>query len=88
MKEVIMLYGSLHKLEFSLTTAESEEQLSEVLAHRILKDEIRKIDTFALELLSRFADDNISSSIDFDPFTSPIESLDEINIDLKRNFSK
>ena len=67
-----MLYNSLHKLEFCLTTADTEEQLSEVLAHRILKDQVRKIDTFALELLNRFAEDNISASIDFEPFTEPI----------------
>lgn len=87
MKEVITLYGCLHKIEFTLTTAENEEQISEVLVYRGLKDEIRKVNHFALEILERFVDDNITASVDLEPFISSIESFDEINIGLKRSFN-
>lgn len=63
LKEVIMLYGCLHKIEFALTTAENEEQVSEILEFRALKDEVRKVNNFSQEILERFVDDNISASV-------------------------
>lgn len=65
MKQILLIYSALHKLEFSLTMSDSEEQLSEILSHSVLGSEVQKIDSFFVDLLNRFSEDNISPAIDF-----------------------
>ena len=56
----------------SITTAETEEEISDIVSNIVLKEIIKKIDAYASEILYRFAADNIDASIDFDPFIEPV----------------
>lgn len=48
------------------------------MSNTVLKDLIRRVNSYAAEILHRFASDNIDPSIDLDPFIEPVESLDKI----------
>ena len=64
LEQVPLLYGQLTRIEMCLTTAESEEEISDIVSNTAIKKIINKIDFNASEILQRFAADNIDPSID------------------------
>ena len=78
LEQVPLLYGLLTKVELSITTAETEDEISDIVSNIVLKDLVRRIDSYATEILQRFAADNIDPSIELDPFIEPVENLDRI----------
>lgn len=78
LEQVPLLYGQLTKIELSITTAETEEEIGDIVSNTVIKEIIRRIDAYASEILQRFAADNIDASIDLDPFIEPVETLDNI----------
>lgn len=68
MDQIPVLYGLLYKIELAFTASETEEEVSDILSHHVLREEVNRIDIFASELLQRMATENIDIELSVDPF--------------------
>jgi len=84
LEQIPLLYASLLKLEFALCSADTEEDIVDIVSHPDLKDQINRIDVFTHELLQRITTDTIDMEIDLDPFIEPVDILDKICLAVKR----
>ncbi len=68
----------------ALTSADTEEDITEIVGHPELKDALSRIDTFTQELLQRIITETIDVEVSIDPYIEPIELLDELSLTVKR----
>jgi myosin heavy subunit len=84
LEQVPELYCSLVKIEFALTSADSEADIADILGHPEFKDELSRIDVFTQELLQRVVTETIDIEISIDPYTDPIDLLDQLSASIER----
>lgn len=82
--QVPIIFGSLLKIEFAITSADSEEDLLEIVSNPDLKEQVGRVDIFTQELLQRVIGETIDTDIDFDPYIESVETLDKVSLAVKR----
>ena len=84
LEQIPELYSSLFKIELAATSADSEVDIAEILDNSELKAELGRIDLFTLELLQRISTETIDIEIEIDPYTEPVDLLDQLSASIER----
>jgi hypothetical protein len=84
LEQIPLLYSLLLKIEMALVSADTEEEIMEIISHPELKDQVTRIDSFTQELLQRVTTETIDIEVEFDPYIDPVETLDKIALTIKK----
>lgn len=84
LEQIPELFASLFKIELAITSSDSEAEISEIAGHPELKDSLNRIDSFTLELLQRVITETIDCEVAIDPYTDPIDLLDQLSATIER----
>jgi hypothetical protein len=76
MGRVEKAFHNLFRLELLLTVCETEEELANIVTKRVIKEQALFLETFASEVLSKFAENSVSVAIPFDQFDQSVKTLE------------